>query len=271
MEARNKLSRATVGGGDGPVVTLTTHGSRAASCHVTIESIARGALRPSRLVLWVDDAAIYANPGPALSRLKARGLEINLVENFGPHTKYFPLVEAEHDFDVPAVTADDDIVYPRWWLSRIVDSWRQAPADVVAYRARRIQLAGDGLAPYGAWPFCSDTRPSSLNFATGVAGVIYPPAMLAALKHRGRAFLDHAPAADDVWLHYVALQEGVRIRQVESSPRHFPVIESTQSIGLKHANVTDGRNDVQIGRTYSASEIETLRAAAAKEARASIG
>lgn len=257
---RNLLSRTPVSGGSGPVVSLTTHGERTSICHITIESIARGSLRPTRLILWLDDASIFeALPAP-LRRLKQRGLEIHLVENFGPHTKYFPYVEAEEEFSIPLVTADDDIIYSAKWLEQLTDEWNQTPQYVVAFRARRIALNETGIAPYSQWQFSSSTAPSLLNFATGVGGVIYPPTMLRSLKLRGREFMSTTRAADDVWLHNTALREGIAIRQVTERAQTFPVIERAQVSGLKHSNVAEGRNDEQIMRTYSPDDVALLKA-----------
>src|SRR4051812_5243119 len=54
--------------------------------------------------------------------------------------------------------------------------------------ARRIQFAGDQLAPYESWPLASDTRLTARNFATGVGGVLYVPELIDALAEAGDGF-----------------------------------------------------------------------------------
>lgn len=267
---RNVFSRRPVSAGPGPVVSLTSHGDRLSHCHVTIESIGRGSLTPRRLMLWLDDERAFRDLPGSLRRLTKRGLEVRLVENFGPHTKYYPYVESEDDFYDPLVTADDDIIYPRWWLKTLNREARTTPGAVVGFRCRRVRMGVGGVLPYASWPFADGTSLSILNFATGVGGVIYPPEMLLALKHRGRAFVPISLAADDVWLHNTALRSGVSVRQVWSRAHTFPVIESTQASGLKHANVGEGRNDLIIASTYSDPDIEMLRAAAAAVGEAGV-
>ena len=96
---------AVAGGNSGPVVSLTTYGKRVQAVYLAIESIARGSALPSRLILWIDDPALYANLPPTLLRLKRRGLEIRYCKNFGPHKKYYPYVESQRAFNAPLVTA----------------------------------------------------------------------------------------------------------------------------------------------------------------------
>ena len=115
----NLVSRSRLAGGPGPVVSLTTYGTRIRWSHLAIESIARGSLTPSRTGLWLDDEAAFARLPRPLRRLRRRGLEIRLSENLGPHTKYFPFIEASDSFTGPLVTADDDTIYPRFWLERL--------------------------------------------------------------------------------------------------------------------------------------------------------
>lgn len=258
----NLVSRSRLAGGSGPVVSLTTYGTRIRWSHLAIESIARGSLTPSRTVLWLDDEAAFSRLPRPLRRLRRRGLEIRLSENFGPHTKYFPFIEASDSFTGPLVTADDDTIYPRFWLERLVQEHRRTPDAVVCYRARRITASADALDPYEQWDFSRSAEPSWLHFATAVSGVIHPVAMLDELKRRGRAFQSVCPDADDVWMHHTALAAGIPIRLIDGESRTFPLLEGTQEVALWYVNVSEGRNDAQIAATYSAEDISRLVEAA---------
>ncbi len=190
--------------------------------------------------------------------MQTRGLEIRASENFGPHTKYFPFVEGEAYFPLPLATADDDLIYPVFWLERLAKAFGNAPEFVNCYRAHRVRLEGGKLGRYGEWGRCRDTQPSYLNFATGVSGVIYPPALLAALKAGGRRFQACCPRADDIWLHAVAIRSGFRIRQIQAQPLHFPLIPLTQGGSLNRHNQRQNGNDPQIQDTYQSADIERL-------------
>jgi len=243
-------------------VSITTYGDRINTVHLVLESIAAGSMRPSRLILWVDNAEALQNRSAGLKRLQERGLEIYLSENFGPHTKYYPYLLATDKFDSALVTADDDLLYSRWWLDGLERSHREHPREVNCYRAHRIGLSHGAITLYQSWEPCRSVEPSFLNFATGVSGCIYPPSMLDRLKDAGRGFEQICPKADDVWLHVQALRAGITTRQIWSRPLRFPFVPATQGSGLYHSNVLLGRNDEQIRSTYTAEDIALLESAA---------
>jgi hypothetical protein len=261
LRARNRTSSSAVNGGQGPVVSLTTYGERLANVHLTIESIARGQLRPRRLILWLDDPRALSNLPPGLLRLERRGLEIRLSENFGPHTKYYPYLESEADFSVPLVTADDDIVYPPAWLAQLAAHHCRHPDDVVCHRARVIGFSGTELTPYNAWPYCGTTEASVRHFATGVSGVIYPVALQRILKQSGRRFVQCCPRQDDLWLHMSAIQAGFKIRQLSAESSEFPMLPDSQAQALHLTNVGEGQNDIQIRETYPRDVILLMQVA----------
>lgn len=254
----NRLSRRRLSGGPGPVVSLTTFGARTSWSFLGLESIARGSLTPSRTILWLDEPEAFRNLPRSLRRLRRRGLEVRLAENFGPHTKYFPYVEETDAFAGPLVTADDDTIYPRTWLERLVAEHHATPGMIVCYRARRITIDDGALSPYATWEFSESDDTSWLNFFTAVSGVIHPIALLEALKQRGRAFLEVSPKADDVWINHTALREGIRVRLIDGVSRTFPLVDETQDEALWYTNLSAGGNDKQIAATYSPADIAAI-------------
>ena len=267
LQVCNRWRKGSVLGSASVAVSLTSHGDRIENVALTVESIASGSVRPGRLVLWLDDAARFASLPASLRRLQRRGLEVRLTENYGPHTKYFPYVVGQDGpHVVPLVTADDDVLYPPWWLRTLVGEHQSMPDAVHCYRASVVQVDGERLAPYNDWPRCKDREANVARFATGVSGVIYPLRMLEELRSRGAAFRDVCPRADDVWLHWVALRTGTPVRQVSRHPQHFPVIRGSQKVTLMSGNVHDGGNDTQIGALYEPQDVSRLRQVAASAA-----
>lgn len=243
----------------GPVVSLTTYGKRIRTVCLAIESIARGSVLPSRVILWIDDEAVFGDLPPGIRRLTRRGLEVRLCNNYGPHKKYYPYLESLQKVEVPLVTADDDIFYPRHWLKGLVNAFQQFPDLVNCYRARVMVLNEDGFAKYEDWKLAHSTKSRFCHCAVGVAGTIYPPTLQRIIKQEGTAFLNCCPKADDLWLHVQALRAGYKVRQV--SEKRFPLfdIPGTQSTALYHRNMVRGENDAQIDLTYRASDIARLR------------
>jgi hypothetical protein len=264
LRYRNEHSKASVVAPGGPVVSVTTYGDRLRTVHLVLESIAAGSVRPSRLILWVDSPEAFTNRSPGLEKLVNRGLEIRRSDNFGPHTKYYPYLLSTDTFESALVTADDDLLYSKWWLEGLVRSHRENPEVVNCYRAHVMKFADGTIAPYQTWSPCESTDPSFLHFATGVSGCIYPPSLLSKLKNAGTEFLQLCPKADDVWLHLNAVRAGMKTKQIWSRPLRFPFVPGTQGSGLYHSNVLLARNDEQIQSTYTAQDIAFLESSAAR-------
>jgi hypothetical protein len=260
LSRRNLTATTPLTGGAPVCVSLTTYGKRLESVFITIESIGAGHLRPARLILWLDDAAAFAAPPKALQRLVSRGLEIKLTDNLGPHTKYHAYVTGENDGVRALVTADDDIIYPPKWLEGLMAAHGRHPDDVICYRAWVVGTDDGTVTPYDSWDPCLSTQPSLRNFATGVSGVLYPAPMVEQIAAAGVSFKNTCPAADDIWLHAVALRAGRRIRQLTTRPQHFPLIPDTQATGLAQSNFVGKRNDLQAAATYSPEDIALLDA-----------
>jgi hypothetical protein len=243
----------------GPVVSLTTHGTRVRTVCLAIESIGRGHVLPSRMILWIDDKAVFGNLPASIRRLTQRGLEVKFCKDYGPHKKYYPYLESLQKVETPLVTADDDILYPRDWLKRLVDAFKQSPDIVNCYRARVMVLNHGDIAKYKSWEVADSTRPSFRHCAIGLAGTIYPPPLQRIIKQEGTSFLDCCPKADDLWLHVQALRAGYKVRQI--SKKQFPLVEipGTRGTALFHQNQERGGNDRQIARTYRASDVDRLR------------
>jgi hypothetical protein len=191
--------------------------------------------------------------------LERRGLEVLLSPNYGPHTKYYPYIQSVERHTLPLVTSDDDVIYPPNWLARLIAANQQDPGAISGHWISIVGVSGERVADYATWARARDTAVRPANFALGVSGVIYPPAMLQELKRLGEAFVPACPRADDIWLHWVALRASIPVRQVGPVPHHFPIIPGSQGQSLMHANVGENRNDHWIRSLYSAEDLAALR------------
>jgi hypothetical protein len=241
-------------------VSLTSYGDRVKTVYLAIESIARGLLRPKRLILYIDDRTILENPPIELKRLQDRGLEIAECENYGPHKKYYPFVLAKND-NLPFATADDDVFYPKEWLFKLFEAHRSASDVIHAHRAKRIGLkeGAKGFAPYREWRYAPSGTASAANFATGEAGVIYPHSFALVLREAGDDFRELCPRNDDIWLHKQAVSNGYKIAQIGKILDLFPIFKS-QKMALHFLNVGQNQNDLQIAATYSPRDIAKIAA-----------
>lgn len=266
---RNRFSNESLLGDADVVVSLTSHGSRLQTVHAAIETIAAGTIRPRRFMLWVDDESEKntALRQPGIKRLVHRGLEIAVFRRIGPHSKYYPYVALEAQHTLPLVTADDDILYDRRWLSRLLEAHLERPDIIHCYRAHQFSLDDAGRpSSYRSWELCSTRRPSFATFLTGVSGVIYPARFLEYIKNEGEEFLRNAPSADDVWLNSRAVKYSMRVSQLEARARMFPTIVGSQKDALWRVNapeVSDSTglqsgNDAQIRASYDEDNLRAI-------------
>lgn len=108
---------------------------------------------------------------------------------------------------------------------------------------------------------------SRRSFATSVSGQLLPPKLQQQLRAEGRRFLELAPKADDVWLHYTEVAHGWRIRQVTDQSQNYPFVPATQSIALNATNVFEGGNDRQLAACHTEATRSRIAADAERLAR----
>ena len=262
LKNANLNSNESIISAGGPVVSLTSFGQRVEEVFYTIESIACGNLLPSRLTLWLEFEIIDNGLPESLKRLQARGLEIKGVEDLGPHKKYFPEVTSDRDQEKAFVTADDDTLYPNYWLEKLNSRFLIYPDCIHCFRAHRIRFDENGnLANYASWDKCLSKDASHLHFSTGSCGVLFPPKMREKLRELGKSYEKLCPYADDIWLNYVALTNGIKVRQVVSVAKRFYEIPGTRNGALADYNNGKGGNDIQIEKTYSKPALMKLKIA----------
>ncbi len=238
------------------MVSLTTHGQRGHTVYISIESIARGELRPSRLILWIDESDFLNSPPPSIQRLQKRGLEVCACENYRAHKKYYPFVASQESFSAPLATADDDIIYPRYWLKELARAQAQYPDSVNCYFAGKIvfdpstgKMRMDGKS-------CYSVEPSYCHHPIGLAGIIHPPSFLAVLKRVGLEFQNCCPRNCDMWFHVQALRSGFTFRQIVERPPYF----AFQSIPGSQKSAMAGRGiDEAVIDTYMESDLQLLK------------
>jgi len=144
------------------------------------------------------------------------------------------------------VICDDDIVYPREWLARLLADNREDA--FVGLRAHQVTFASGGaVEPYANWEkLVSPPRaPQFSIFITGGAGAIIHP------KRINVEFLDRAtilqkcPTADDVWINVMHWASGYACYKTKYS---FPclALPTAELSALEGQNVGRRANDVQL-------------------------
>jgi hypothetical protein len=143
------------------------------------------------------------------------GFAVHLVPNCGPYRKLLPLIErlsvAQRQADPLLITADDDTLYPRDWLRRLLAAERRWGC-VVGFRGRRLVIGPERrILPYGQWLKNDPSllEPSLLTVPTGKDGVCYRLSYLHASVLDLQRAIALAGHADDLWFKRCTLLMGV--------------------------------------------------------------
>lgn len=248
------------------IVSLTTYGSNARKLAPTaIKSILGQSHKADKVVLWIGKGTY---PNIKLLLLVLRGLTIRYCEDVGPSTKIIPSL-AHYPNDT-IITADDDIIYPKEWLERLLKAHIEFPRKIITHRAHGITRKKDGkIAPYSQWKKCIDFKTEIESkkhwniFPTGVGGVLYPPGSLPIRTLDTDELKRLTPKNDDIWLWAMAhLNEGyfkgnvpyVVLKNGYSENLAFvdPEREANSLGTLGGSNVLLGGNDKQIQQVIDA-------------------
>ncbi|MEM6812322.1 MAG: hypothetical protein AAF549_07630, partial [Pseudomonadota bacterium] len=204
----------------------------------------------------------------------AHGFELRICEDLKSYKKIIPALE---EFpDAVLVTADDDLLYSRQWLSQLVKGWKQKNCDcktIICFRAHGIKFDKYGFPiPYKKWAWAISGPITSKNiFVTSGAGALYPPGSLAKETTDQPLFRQIAPHADDVWLHAMVRLQNSTTYKIEQDHMILMWPGSTDK-QLSTDNVNNGGNDKQIaavinkfGPWFSECESETFDGVALSE------
>ena len=156
------------------IVSLTSYEERFEDLTISIYSLLNQSIKPDRIILWLSDNLCLNDLPYDITRFIKNGLEIRFVKDIGSYTK---AIYAFKEFSNSIiVTADDDIYYPKDWLSKLYYSFIANPKDISVHRAHRIRFEDKKIAPYETWTKHVEEENARFdNFLTGVGGVLYPP------------------------------------------------------------------------------------------------
>ncbi|WP_438766510.1 hypothetical protein [Kushneria sp. TE3] len=250
LHVLNLTRRQQHDSGDGHlIVSLTTHLPRIRDVYLTIESILLQQVQGFEIHLYISDQDMEAlGQLPAtLQRQVDRGVKV--VTTVRDHRSYDKLVHAlKARPEATIVTADDDVIYPRDWLGRLLDGARQYPDCIVCHRGHLLRESTPGSGH-----ICYQTSRSSVQepisrplfnlMPTGNGGVLYPPGSLDPMALDHDAFESLAPNADDIWFKMASLKRGTRCFRVNPYNVNFLPTRAANHQPLHKENVKgDGNN-----------------------------
>lgn len=234
------------------VVSLTSYPARFPTLHMSLKSVLNQTMKPSKVILWLDQEVSLKDVPKSILKLQKKGLEIRSEgESLKPHKKY---IHAMKEFrDACIITVDDDVIYSRNMIASLYASFLKHPDCISARRVHKILYDMNHHAvDYNSWVYdCKkDEGPSMQLFATGVGGVLYPPHVfdMNTDNFNPQNIKENAWSVDDVWLKFVENSLDIPVVWVPNRHTHPFYITNKElaKTSLYISNVHNNHNDVAI-------------------------
>lgn len=231
------------------IVSLTSYPPRIKTVHRTIETILNQSMKADKVILWLapEQFPNKENDLPKeLLDLTNKGLTIDWYHDIRSYKKLIPALKKYPDATI--VTADDDILYPDYWLVSLYDEYKNDKNTIWCHRAHQIKLDdNNSLAPYKKWNWTISKNSSDyLNFCTSGAGVLLPPHSFYHDILDEEKFMTLSTDTDDIWFWAMLVMNNKKMNVVSNKMRSLLQILGTQETSLSLKNVEGGNNDVSL-------------------------
>lgn len=219
------------------VVSLTSWPGRISTVDQVVKSILAQSFKVDKIVLWLaasqfpcGEAELPAN----LLGLRSSRFEIRWCEDLRSYKKLIPALKAFPDAIL--ITVDDDNIYGRDCIRKLLEEHVNHTEDVICHRVTRVMPNIDGTFRVLAGGKSYYRGASFLNKLVGLGGVLYPPGSLGKEVEDAHLALSLAPTNDDLWFwcHAALAGHGVRVAGNAELEAHY--IKGTQNVGLFQSN-----------------------------------
>ncbi len=195
------------------LVCVTTTKARLDVFFYALQSLKRQTYEDYYISVYLSQEPFLLDEGIRVVPDWMRGerLQVGFVSNSGSYRKLLPAIVDAADEDL-IVTADDDVLYARNWLERIVKAAELHPTHIVCGRARSIQKNILGrFQNYSNWPIVSKSMTGRALLPIGCSGIAYRRNLLDLDFMLDQAFRDCAPTSDDIWFRLASLRKHVEV------------------------------------------------------------
>lgn len=197
------------------IVSLTSFPDRMNGLHLTVESVLNQTITADLVVIWLassqfpnglDDVPV------TLKRLLSDKCQICWCEDMRSYKKLVPSL-VEYPDDV-IVTIDDDIIYERTLIEKLLSGYELHPDCIIVSRVTKFHSCNgvlfhdDGGCSY--WE-----QPSYLNKLVGCGACLYPPGSLDSEVLDYEVAKQLAPTSDDIWFWLMGVKAGTRVYRIK--------------------------------------------------------
>lgn len=250
------------------IVSLTSYPKRINTVYIPIESMLNQTVKVDKIILWLakeEFPNLYEDLPVNLLELQKYGLYIEWCdENLKSHKKYYYALQKFPDDII--ITIDDDLIYNKYLIEILLDSFKKFPRAISAMRVHLIKSEEKNknkIGPYETWIKEYNKwfqEPSMQLFATTGAGTLFPPYSLSKEVFNKKMILENCLYADDIWLKIMQVLIDTPVVLANRYQR-LSYIDGTQENALWKSNVIDNKNDLQLNNLlnkYNKKEYENI-------------
>lgn len=235
------------------IVTLTTIPSRINYIQTTIDSILNQTLKPNKIELYIPKEYKKRSLGKINLDELPVGCEIIFCENdYGPATKILPALKKYENQDVILIYCDDDRIYEKNWIKRLISQSKNYPNDCITdeganigwylfrgwesknrFKYRFFRILSLGLWKLKVKQFSKEENLT--DTAMGYGGILVKPKFFPAKVFD---IPDLLWTVDDIWLSGMMTKNGINIRITAHKVRSKEVTLQQNQKAIKDSALT---------------------------------
>ncbi len=229
------------------IVSLTSFPARINVAWIAIETLLRQSMKPDEIILWLAEEQFPNKEGDLPKELieqRKRGLTIRFCDDLKSHKKYFYVMQ-EYPKDLIILT-DDDAFFSSDLIERLYELHMENQKDIICMTTAIIYPDIHTAPSFWIRPLPGEkiVHSETAQPFTG-QGTLYPPYSIPEEAFNKHLISELCPYADDLWLKYMSMKNGVKTSVVYKE-RSMPVaIYGTHESSLWHINGKDKQNDIQ--------------------------
>ena len=225
------------------IVSLTSYPTRISFVYLAIKSLMLQTYKPDRIILWLAEEQFPTKELPKeLTDLEKYGLEIIWMHDIYGHKKYFNPVKNQAENEV-VITFDDDIIYPKNAIKRLIKKHKKFPNCLVCERGQVLDETV--IDNPGKWKTISSIgvkKPTySINPSPG-GGCLIPKDAFYVDATNEEKIRELAYKNDDLWYMFMCAQNKTKMVKTRKYHRTFTVVSGSQTEQMATENIIGNKN-----------------------------
>ena len=233
------------------VVSISAEEESFDNLEYTLYSVFNQRVLPDNVILWISDEYELSDLPYTVTKFIKYGLDVRFVKNLDSYTKItYALKEYKNSV---IVTADENIYYPKSWLSKLYLSYISNPNCIHVHTARGVTLKSGRAVPDIEWTkYISTENASYKYFPETTGGILYPPGCFIKDVLREDIYKNKVNTSWEVWSWVMSLVSGRKICIVKNHINRFSTTNIRSSF-RKYKNIINQQKmiDAELAKLFS--------------------